>query len=358
MHQCSAFHAKLGAGLGRSTPMNQKIARQLSEIRKRYTSLEQMAEALRLHPGFEELNRATLSRWLKNPTGRAPAAVRILSSRRHPSQLRIAQPNTISVIPSWMVTWEPEEGKPYGLLQQQYGVDAEVETTRHGGDAFEVLVKGKVEIALIPGDLVNQLGRDCQRICLLSHLYVTGIASQPIASVYDLKGKTLGFPFSSAFGTRLDNLSRTWGISLPPPIPLRSIPDCVQALVTGRVAGFVGSEPSVSQVRRGVEKSQNVFPIPHGVLGSFEMHVAVNLKSADPPTVRAYLTTLEESARYANARKSVAAFLEELASRFDLDARDAQSILSSTMFSVGELEPRATLTLWEREAVELRNLAD
>ena len=144
---------------------------------------------------------------------------------------------------------------------------------------------------------------------------------------------------------------------MPPPVPLRSNAECVQALVTGRVAGFVGSEPSVSQVRRAVEKSRQVFPIPHGVLGSFEMHVAVNLGSADPGTVRAYLSTLEESARYANARKSVAAFLEELASRFDLDARDVQSILSSTMFSVAELEPATVMALWEREAVQLRQLA-
>lgn len=334
--------------------MNKKLVQQLGALRERYTSLEEMAEALRRHPGFEGLNRATLSRWLKNPGRRAAVAVRILHSRRPATRLRIGESQTLSVIPSCMLSWEAEERKPYGLLEKQHGVVAEVQKVRSGGDALDLLVRGKVEVALVPGDLLNQLGTDCRRVCSLSKLYVTGIATQQMQVVSDVRGKTFGYLAGSAFGTRLNHVSRTWGITLPPPLALQSPKDFAEALRAGRIHGVVGSEPSVSQIRRAVERSLPVFPIPQGILGWFEMHVAVNLKTAHPTAVRAYLRGLEETTRYANARKSVGAFQAEIASRFNMDQWDVRNILTNTIYSLGEFEPATILTLWEREVVGLR----
>ena len=334
--------------------MNKRLVQQLTAIRERYTSLEEMAEALRQHPGFEELNRATLSRWLRNPSPRATVAVQILNSRRPARRLSIGESQTLSVIPSSMLTWEPEEGKPYGLLEKQYGVMAEVEPTRSGGDAFESLVKGKVGVALVPGDLLNQLGPDCRRICSLSRLFIAGVATERIESVYDLKGKKLGFLSGSAFGTRLSLMSHSWGIEVPSPLALQSPKDCVQAILAGQVHGIIGSEPSVSRIRRAVERSAEVFPVRQGVLGWFEMHVVANLKLAHPATVRAYLCGLQETTRYTNARKSVAAFQTEMASRFNMDPWDVRDVFTNTIFSLGDFDPATALTLWEREVVDLR----
>ena len=334
--------------------MDRKLVRRLEAMRQRYTSLEEMAESLRSHPGFEDLNRATLSRWLKHPTQRARVAVQILNSKRSAVRLRLAEPQALSLIPACMLHWEAEERKPYGLLEKAYGVVAEVHPTTHGRPALELLVQGKVEIALVPGDLLNQLGRDCRRICALAKLHLTGIATKEIRSVSDLKGKTFGFLSSSAFGLRLNEVARTWGIALPAPLPLQTPNDCVQALLAGQIDGMVGSEPSVSQIRRAVARSLQVFPIPQGVLGWFEMHVAVNLKIAHPASVRAYLCGLQETTRYANARKSVTGFQAEVALRFNMDQWDVRNILTNTIFSLGDFEPTTVLTLWEREVVDLR----
>ncbi len=73
-----------------------------------------------------------------------------------------------------------------------------------------------------------------------------------------------------------------------------------------------------------------------------------------PPT-RAYLCGLQETVRYANARKSVAAFQAEIASRYNMDQGEVRNILADTTFSLGEFHPEVILTLWEREAVQLRN---
>ncbi len=275
----------------------------------------------------------------------------ILNSRRPARRLHIGQSQTLSVIPSLMLTWEPEEGKPYRLLEKQYAVLAEIESTRSGGDGFELLLKGKVGLALVPGDLLNQLGPDCRRVCSLSCLFTAGIATQRIESVYDLKGQTFGFLSGSAFGTRLSLMSHGWGIEVPPAIAMQTRQDCVQALLAGQVHGMIGSEPSVSRIRRAVERSLHVFPVRQGVLGYFEMHVAVNLKVAHAATVRAYLCGLQETTRYANGRKSVAAFQTEVASRFNMDPWDFRDVFINTIFSLGDPDPATALTMWEREVV-------
>ena len=86
--------------------MNRNLLKQLAAIRQRFTSLEEMAEALRPHPSFEGLNRATLSRWLKSPSPRTAVAIEILNSRRPARRLRIGESNTLSVLPSALLTWD------------------------------------------------------------------------------------------------------------------------------------------------------------------------------------------------------------------------------------------------------------
>src|SRR5262245_55933311 len=117
-----------------------ELTEDIAALRERFTSLEAMAQALRAHPGFERLNRATLMRWLKRPSARAKAAVEILTSRRDSSaRIRIAQTNSLSAIPMAMLHWDGES-RPYGLLGTQYGVRTEVHESRHGGPALELLV--------------------------------------------------------------------------------------------------------------------------------------------------------------------------------------------------------------------------
>src|SRR4026207_569929 len=111
---------------------NEQLLREFNVIRQRFTSLETMAEALRAHEGFEDLNRATLSRWLIQPSRRTKAALEILKSRRPPGIIRIAETKTLSVIPSSMLQWDVEEGTPHGLLASRYEMKPGVQASRDG----------------------------------------------------------------------------------------------------------------------------------------------------------------------------------------------------------------------------------
>jgi len=326
------------------------LARDLNVLRQRFTSLETMAEALRAYEGFENLNRATLSRWLTHPTKRARAALEILNARRPPPLIRIAENKTLSVIPSSMLQWDVEEGTPHGLLISRYDMKPEVHATPHGDGSFEYLTGGRADIAMIPGDLIARLPESCARLCRLSKVYIAGISTKPLTSAFDLRNKRFAVLAGSSFVARLSFESLNWGFDLVPPLVLPSLQDCVQAVLDGRAQCVAGWEPFVSHARRAIERKKLVHPIPHGILGSFEMHVAINLRTAHPGAVRAYLSGLQESVSYTNGRKSVAAFHSEIGKRYKLEPSETRNILSNITFSIAELDPITTLKLWEREA--------
>ncbi len=327
------------------------LAKQLAAIRQRYVSLEEMAEALRRHPGFEGLNRATISRWLVRPTRRAALAVEILNSRTAArARLRIAQTNSLAALPSTMVA-AVSSGKGWGLLGQRYGVTATVVVCNTGGEAFDLLEKGQAEIALGSRDLLPQLGRDCCRLCSLSKTFITGITSQPVEAVADLRGRTFGFLAGSPFGARLEALARNWGIAVPAPVPLRDVKECGEALRQGRIAGMIGTATNTGQVRRAVERHTHLFPMPQGMLGSYELEVAVNLRLAAPAGIRAYLYALRETAEYVNYRKSVETFQAEIAEHARMDRGDVRHILTNSIYGLTGLEPATVLALWEQEVV-------
>ncbi len=330
---------------------NKSVERKLAAIRQRYVSLEEMAEALRRHPGFEDLNRATISRWLEKPTRRAELAIEILNSRRAGARLRIAQPNSLSVLPSTMLMWSADEGRSYGLLAKRYGVELVLAQTATGGEAFDLLEKGQAEIALGSRDLLPQLGKDCYRLCTLSKTYIVGFAVQPVEAITDLRGLRFGFLNGSPFGNRFEALTKSWGIPTPAPVGLATAKDCADALKAGRVQGLVGAATAVGQSRRMVERSIRLFPVPQGMLGSYEMELAVNQKIAQPATVRAYLHALQETADYVNYRKTVEAFQAEIAERAQMERHDVRSMLNNSIYAVSNLEPRTLLSLWEQEVV-------
>jgi len=334
-----------------SVDTGKRLSRELAAMRRRFASLEAMAEALRVHEGFENLNRSTLSRWMQRPTGRTGRALELLDSRLASVPLRIGETRTLSVIPASMLLWDASAGTPYGLLAKRYKIQPEVHPTAHGQEGLELLVAGKTDLAVVPADLLHWIPSHCGRLCRLARVYIAGISTRLVDSAFDLKGCRFGILSGSSFGTRLSFESRNWGFDLPPPLPLPSLDDCVRALVDGRIHCVAGWEPFVSHARRAAGRRIALHTIPQGVLGSFELHMAVNLRTAHPSGVRAYLVSLAEAVRFTNGRKSVASFHAEIARRYSMAPAEVRQVLTSVLFGVEDLEPGPVLKLWEREAV-------
>jgi hypothetical protein len=325
-------------------------------LRKKFTSLEEMAEALRVHEGFEDLNRSTLSRWMQSPTSRTPRAVELLGTRLDTVGLRLGETRTLSVLPVSMLLWEARGGTPYGALTRRYHIRPEVHPTAHGKDGLELLVHGQADLVVVPADLLHWFPPHCARLCRLARMYIAGASTRLIDSTFDLKGCRFGILSGSSFGTRLRYESRNWGFELPRPLELGSLEECVRALVDGRIQGVAGWEPFVSHARRAAGRRMTLHSIPQGLLGWFELHVAVNLQTANPTAVRAYLTSLAGTVRFTNARKSVAAFHAELARKYGMAPSEVRHVLTNIMFGVDDLDSDTVLKLWERETVHSETL--
>ncbi len=339
----------LESGMAYRADTGKRLLREFASVRRRFTSLEAMAEALRVHEGFEDLNRSTLSRWMKRPTQRTHRAVQLLKSRLQSVRLRIGETKTLSVLPASMLLWDVKDPTPYGQLARRYGIQPEIHPTAHGKAGLEILVSGQADLAVVPGDLIHWFPSHCARLCLLSRVYIAGISTRLVDSAFDLRDCRFGILSGSSFGTRLNHESRKWGFELPPPLFFPSLEDCVRALSDGRIQGVAGWEPFVSHARRAARRHVSLHPIPQGVLGWFEMHVALNLRTANPSGVRAYLVSLEEAVRFTNGRRSVASFHAEIARRYGMTPSQVRHILTNIIFAVEDLEPTTVLKLWERE---------
>jgi len=331
-----------------------KIDVELKEVRQRFASLEKMAEALRPHPGFEGLNAATLSRWMnKKPPRRAAMAIQVLKSKVPSMRLRIAEPRSLWVLPSTMLGWKADAGRPYSLLKTKYGIDVEIATTETGNGALQLLQEEKVEIALAAPELLNQCGPDCCQISSLSKARLIGIMKEKVGSVSDLKGLRLGVPEGSAIPMRLGNLCNQFAVAPPHMQGFKKVSDFVRAIKkdkkSGGIDGVVGWEPLISQIKSKIPDLLTVRP---DLLGSIEIVAVVNMTIAEPAAIRAYLSSLQETSEYVEKRKSIPAFHAEVAGELGMDKQDVKNVLENSVFFTSDSDLatlRPLLSLWERE---------
>ena len=338
----------------------------LSEVLRgltdRYGSVDDIVRALQGHPGFKTLNRATVYRWRENPSPRAALAIEILSSKfdiGHAGSLRIAEPETLWVLPSTVLAWEAQKGRPYGLLKQRYGIQATVKPVPTGGDAFTLLSKGEVEIATGARDLLASFSPNCQRLCALTRSHVAGICRRSIQTIFDLDKLSFGFPSRSGIAARLNHLSRDRGITFGRLVPIETPAECAKALSQGksRLDGFIAWDSFIDKIRAKLPASLTLHPIPQGFLGSIEMSIAINPSIAKPGLVRAYLWAVRQAAAYVNERKDRPSFQREISKRTHLEYRDVQQTLQHSAFGIDDLDPEIVLGLWEREADQARSAA-
>ena len=316
----------------------------------RYASLEKVADALRIHSGFEKVNRATIHRWRVSPSRRTELAIEILSSQRIPSELRIAEPQSLLVLPSMMLKWSPVEGKPYGKLKSSFDIDLKKKKVGTGGEALALLEAEEVQIALAAPSLLSKYG-NCRSVCSLTRAPVIGIANRNIESIVDLKGLRCGCFDQSAIPQLLENLNETLNLDLPPVqrFPPESVPDCIRAFDEKHIDCFVAWQPYISQIKVA---RPTLTPVRESVFGYLEIHVVVNIKTSHPKAIRAYLTCLQEAIDYVEARKSLESFYNEVASQLagmKLSTQDIKNVLDNSFFSTSKCDMTTLLTLWRRD---------
>lgn len=332
--------------------MKSSTKREFEKIITRYTSLEKVADALRLHSGFEKVNRATIHRWRSSPSHRTELAIKILSSQRVPSKLRIAEPRSLLALPSMMLEWSPVEGKPYGKLKGLFDIEVEKVPVGTGGEALALLEAEEVQLALAAPSLLSKY-INCRSVCSLTSSPIMGVASKKVESIVDLKGLRCGCFDKSAIPQLLENFSSTMKLELPPVqrFPPESIRDCISAFDDKHIDCFVAWQPYISQINVA---RPALIPVRESVFGYLDIHVVVNIKTAHPKAIRAYLMCLQEAVDYVEARKSLESFYKEVAGQLagkgmTLSKQDIKNVLDNSLFSTRECDMGTLLALWRRD---------
>jgi hypothetical protein len=326
--------------------------KEFERLIKRYASLEKVADALRRHTGFEKVNRATIHRWRRSPSRRTELAIKILSSQRIPSKLKIAEPRSLLVLPSMMLEWSPTEGKPYGKLKGAFDIEVEKVPVGTGGEALALLEAEEVQLALAAPSLLSKYG-NCRSVCSLTRSPVIGVANKKVESIVDLKGLRCGCFDKSAIPQLLINLNQTLNLGLTDVqrFPPESIADCITAFDGNQIDCFVAWQPYISQI---TVARPDLIPVRESVFGYLDIHVVVNIKSAHPKAIRAYLMCLQEAVDYVEARKSLESFYNDIAGQLagkgmTLSKQDIKNVLDNSVFSTGECDMGTLLTLWNRD---------
>jgi hypothetical protein len=340
--------------------LHDKTQNELREALERYGSLEKIAEELRQHPGFEKLNRATVSRWVARPTRRAMLAVQLLSSKRSisslPTHIHIAEPRSLWVLPSTVLGWEGDED-PYGLLDKRYGIKVKVTQIRDGSEALKVLKAEEVDVALLAPELLSfQDTQECFKLCTLSTAFMIGIANRKVETLPDMKGMRIGFPAGSAVGEIAERWYLRLGFELPSLVGLTDIPSFVRAVNSREIDCVLAWEPMISYIKR---RAKGYLKINSSLLPQIEIAVCLNRNNVSPALIRSYLLSLTTSAKYVEANKQSHSFHLDIARRLKMEPKEVGTVLGSSMFysPASDLEIlRPVLTLWEQDILSLNNL--
>ena len=328
----------------------QQTKKKFESLIQRFTSLERVADALRSHPGFEKTNRATVHRWRTSPSRRTELAIQLLSFEEMPSRLRIAEPRSVLVLPSLMLGWKAEEGKPYGRMEELFGIEIETESVGTGGEALELLQAAEVDVALAAPTLALKYS-DCHRICSLTESPTLGIANRPVTGVNDLKGLRCGCFANSVTPYQLNELNLNWKLDLPPVLRFDSVAECIKAFNNVEIDCFVAWQPFISQIRTAVP---DLHPVKDTVFDTLEIHVMVNSNTnKHPKAVRAYLECLQEAIIYIDRRRNSDGFYNEIAAQLtnndvSLSKQDIRDVLENTLFSMENCQLSTLLMLWKR----------
>jgi len=354
-----------------SEELKADIKTRLAVVKQQFRTLDRMAEHLQAFPGFEKVNKSTISRWLLHPTDRTLVALRLLAGTATMSQgtgkrLLIAVPDSILAIPLIMVAAprRREEWKNISFLEQHFGIPTECRIVKDGGEAVRQLIEGKVHIAFAAQDIINE-SRETETVTSCTSL--CSIAETPLLAIgadlrYSKAVTRVGYMAGTAVGERLQLVINHHGWPPAKLVPVRSIEDAAQRFITSdkkQIDAFVGWDTSVISLAMMLRNQDepnpsNRYPthriLSSSTLAKLQTEVAVNLRSIEPSHVRAFLAALNRVIRdQIEPRRDQALFHGEIEADFGINQDIAAEGLKYSEFHKIQVSVETILQFWNAE---------
>ena len=325
----------------------ESLPHEVTELRKLLEAdgVKRVHKRLSAQPGFEQLSLTTLYRW-KNGEGRRSrieSALRALNRAGDQETLRLALPAGISLAPAHLLVTSPSKSKHAQELQAlpgHHNLQIETTGTSTGGDALDLLVKGKADVALTAHDHVQSVTR-CRRLCQISAAPLIGLV--PTAwGPRDVLPR-VGYLRGAAVPARLRELVDLHVIVRPKkgPSAFGKVRDIVAALRNGSIGAFLGLEPYVSQVESelGHGSIKNVPALRRsGMFGVILVDLVAH-PSASPSALWAYLQCLRQATEFVQENKRRRTLVDAIAEINDgVNATETATTLQGTSFRVEALD--------------------
>ena len=332
--------------------MNQaqkNAVRELQTLKKAYSSLEALAQALRTHPEFSTVNRSTIARWFHGKTHfppRALLAVRILKGKSVQSKITVAYPeNNVWALPAMILDPSNEDTDPrLAAVKKMYGIQIENRPVPTGRAGLDLLRDGRVDVALASPELIRGDGSS-RTICTVAEGRISGVSAGSVEDISALRNKRVGFPKGTALGAIIEQ--RWHGLVTTIPVPDRSAG--VDSLRRGEIGILVWWPPVTEDILKELSQ-QDFHRIPEYVFGRVQVNLAVRKSRAQPRLIRAYLRCVLAAVELLQEKPRSTHFLQRLEAWLQpLTARDIAQLLEKCRFGTFARDFSAVLDLWEAE---------
>ena len=336
-------------GVNELQPSVEKTIRELNDIKNRYGTLDNMVEELRKHPGFERINRATLSRWLRNPAERTAIAIQILNEQHSGKLFKVAIADSLWVLPVKIAL-----SKSYLEFRRHIKVDEALLHTgsqvvltirQTGGQAIEMLESGKVDIAMGARNYgaSGRIGYLCDVACAA----MLGVSLEPVNTRKDFFQKNvIGYPQASKMSDMLEDRATEWGILDIKTKPLEAS-QYVKALMNDEVQSIVGWEPFISRIKQDVGNRIPLNDIHKDVLGVMHIGLFIDTKSVNMKVLFPFLKQLSQMIDYVENNKHNPELLKAIKDIEGIPEKKATAILTESRYQIDHFQVETLLTLRE-----------
>ncbi len=358
------------------------VVGELENLIRQFGSAEELLAAIRMIPGFAKTNRSTLYRWQRGLVDQAKPklVIRLLKEQEHSVRLRLAVPETLQLLPVFIVLWNDvptPKGEPYGLLKR-LGVQTQVKFTPGGLEALNCLRTENYDVAFAAEELGQKHeSSDIFGLCQLSESFWSGVTvkegktKEGIKTVDELEGLTIGYNPQTALVEKLPAIAKTFGVKFNW-VPVRQTEEAINRLAEKKGANKIdvvlGWQPLLSQIEDHFRKHGHaIYPIDLGpyIHDAFSVKVWIYVKaSANATAVRLLLTSLCPAIELVSTAQGAVirgdetklqalcrVCFKELGKKWESDMPSLRRALDpkAAIYELGRLKPEAILDLWQKE---------
>ena len=327
----------------------EKTIRELNDIKKRYGTLDNMVEELRKHPGFERINRATLSRWLRAPAERTAIAIQILNEQRSGKTFNVAIADSLWVLPVKIaLAAEYQEFRRHIKVDEALlhtGSEVVLNIRETGGQAIEMLEAGEVDIAM--GARNYGASGNIGYLCDITCAAMLGISMEPLHTRKEFfSSNVIGYPHASKLGDMLEDRATEWGILDIKTKPLLPS-EYVKALTHDEVQCIVGWEPFISRIKDDVGNKLTLHDVNKDVLGVMHIGLFIDSKAVNMKLLFPFLKVLSQVIHYVENNKHHPDLLKAIRDVEGIPEKKTSAILSESRYQIDHFQVETLLTLRE-----------